>query len=143
MITRQQIVDCARTYIGTPFRHQGRIKGLGLDCVGLPLCVARDLGLSVDWIERYNNYAPFPVDDMVLQECKRNLIEVSVEVMRPGDIICCRVPVPCHVALVSELPPNLGMIHAYDPNRKVVEHDLDFHWRRRIAGVFVFPEVID
>lgn len=44
MIARQAVVDAALAYVGTPFRWQGRDR-LGLDCVGLPAAVARDLGL--------------------------------------------------------------------------------------------------
>lgn len=140
MITRSQIVECARTYLGTPFQHQGRIRGLALDCVGLPICVARDLGID---IPNYVNYDPEPADDTVLRECKKNLREIDETQMKFGDILCLRVPVPCHVAIVTELMGYTSIIHAYSPNMKVVEHVLDIKWRRRIAGVFQFPEVID
>jgi NlpC/P60 family putative phage cell wall peptidase len=142
MITRDDIVACARTYLGTPFQHQGRIRGLSLDCIGLPICVARDLGI-MDLDSLYRNYSPEPSDDTVLRECKKMLREKSIEQMKPGDVLCLKVPVPCHVAMVTMLPPNIGMIHAYSPNDKVVEHDIDFHWRRRIAGVFSFPFLED
>lgn len=138
MITRAQIVACARQYLGTPFQHQGRLRGLALDCIGLPICVARDLGLPVP---NYSNYDPFPTDETVLRECRRNLTEVEPSGMKPGDILCCRVPVPCHVAIVTDIAPDLGMIHAYSPNQMVVEHVIDLHWLRRIAGVFLFPGV--
>lgn len=140
MIKRSAIVACARTYLGTPFKHQGRIRGLALDCVGLPICVARDLGLNVP---DYNNYGAQQIDGQVLRECKKHLIEIDIEAMQPGDVICCRIPIPSHTAIVSDLPPGLGMIHAYASNGKVVEHTIDFHWRKRIAGVFLFPGVED
>lgn len=138
MTTRKQIVEAARRYLGTPFQHQGRLQGIALDCVGLPICIGRDLGLSVP---DYHNYSPEPADDTVLQECKKNLREVSLEEMKPGDILCMRVPVPCHTAIVTELLGQTGIIHAYSGIGKVVEHNLNLQWRRRIAGVFQFPGV--
>ena len=39
------IVKAARTYIGTPFHHRERQPGIALDCVGLLVCVARELGI--------------------------------------------------------------------------------------------------
>lgn len=47
MINPQHIVDEARSWVGTPFRHQARIKGLGVDCVGLLVGVGEVLGLEV------------------------------------------------------------------------------------------------
>lgn len=43
---RAAIIAVSRTWIGTPFVHQGRVKGLGCDCVGIPLCVAEELGAN-------------------------------------------------------------------------------------------------
>ncbi|MFP4004522.1 MAG: hypothetical protein ACLFV8_12150, partial [Alphaproteobacteria bacterium] len=45
----QRIVGIARSYVGTPWRHQGRDRK-GLDCVGLLYLVWCDLGFdpSVD-----------------------------------------------------------------------------------------------
>jgi NlpC/P60 family putative phage cell wall peptidase len=138
---RENIVACARTYLGTPFAHQGRIRGMALDCVGLVICVGNDLSLPVP---NYANYGMQAVDDTVLKRCKEHLQEVPVEQMQPGDILCFRCEhLACHVGIATELMGNPGIIHAYSPNKKVVEHNLDFKWRRRIAGVFRFPNVED
>lgn len=32
---RERILDEARTWVGTPFHHKARIKGVGVDCGGL------------------------------------------------------------------------------------------------------------
>lgn len=39
---RQQIVCSARKRIGTPFKHQGRKAGVGLDCIGLVVDVFKE-----------------------------------------------------------------------------------------------------
>jgi hypothetical protein len=45
MTTRAQVATQARAWIGTPFAHQHRARGVGVDCVGLVIGVARELGL--------------------------------------------------------------------------------------------------
>ncbi|MFQ3664940.1 MAG: hypothetical protein SNJ79_02730 [Sphingomonadaceae bacterium] len=41
---RQRIADAAMTYVGTPFRLQGRSRS-GLDCIGLIVLSLKDAGL--------------------------------------------------------------------------------------------------
>jgi len=138
--------------LGTPFQHQGRLKGISCDCVGLAYCVAAELGLSdrngnkIDANENAN-YASQPTDAFVLEECKRLLVEKTLDQMQEGDVLALKMPtIPCHVAIVSRLyagTPNecFGIIHSYSPARKVVETILDPKTRNRIAGVFKFPGV--
>ena len=45
-ITPETIKTTARKYIGTPFHQQGRIIGVGIDCIGLIISVANDLNIS-------------------------------------------------------------------------------------------------
>ena len=40
---RQGIVDAARRWIGTPYRHQAATLGAGCDCLGLVRGVWRDI----------------------------------------------------------------------------------------------------
>lgn len=146
MPTRKQIVDCSRTYLNTPFRHQGRIKGLGVDCAGFLLCVCQEMNVKGIPFEQYMNYDPYPTDDTVLRECRKNFKEIPVDTIQPGDILCMRSPtVPCHVGLVTDLRPGLGLIHAYSERaiNKVCEHTLEITWRRRITAAFQFPGVTD
>ncbi len=42
-LTRCNAIESARTWVGTPFRHQGRGKS-GIDCVGLVINVGKDIG---------------------------------------------------------------------------------------------------
>jgi len=45
MTIRDEIVRLSRAYIDTPFHHAARLPGVGLDCVGLLVCVARAVGI--------------------------------------------------------------------------------------------------
>lgn len=44
MTTREAVVEEARSYLGTPYRKGGRVKGAGVDCGTLLFCVYRDTG---------------------------------------------------------------------------------------------------
>jgi cell wall-associated NlpC family hydrolase len=43
-MTAAEIIAAARACLGTPFRHQGRLPGIGLDCAGVALHVAQAVG---------------------------------------------------------------------------------------------------
>jgi len=43
---REKIIREARTWIGTPFHHQARVKGAGVDCANLLVAVYCGLGLA-------------------------------------------------------------------------------------------------
>jgi NlpC/P60 family putative phage cell wall peptidase len=145
--TRAQLVSCARGYRGTPFQHQGRLKGAACDCVGLVFCVADDLELqdkNGTPIRRnqYTNYGPQPVDRFVHEECQRMLLEKPITSMQEGDLLTLRLPTwPSHVAIVTDIIGYTGIIHAYSTAGKVVEHILDKKWKNRIEGCFSFPGV--
>jgi hypothetical protein len=147
MTTRKQIVDVARTFVGTPYLHQGRLKGKAMDCVGLPLCIGEELGLldklGVPFKGSDNaNYSAQPLDQAVQEEAERRLIEKPVDQMKDGDIITLCVPtIPCHTAIVSTVNGTTGMIHAYKANGKVVEHIMDEKWYKRIKSAFEYPGV--
>lgn len=149
--TRNEIIEKAREYLDTPFRHQGRRKGIGIDCVGLPLCVGEDLGmidargLAFNRFD-HSNYPAQPIGNMLAEEIAARAIEIPRDRIRPADIVTLRCGrVEMHVAIVSALDGGrLGLIHAYNGGpRCVTEHGLDGTWRARIVKAFRFPEVAD
>ena|SRR5208282_1894848 len=150
-VSRDHIVAVARKYLDTPFAPKGRMLGIGLDCVGLPLMVAGELAL-VDKSGMplnggtYSTYSDQPVGNYVYEMCMKHLVYKPVREMLPGDVLCISVvSAPCHVAIASDDAQGLAcIIHAYSGGaRKVVEHPLDKKWQRRVTGCFKFPEVRD
>ena len=150
MVTRQQIVTEARKWIGTQFRHQGRRRGQGVDCVGLALCIGEDLGLhdvagSPLLRTDYQRYGSQPTTSIVHDECCARLVrkELKNATIQPGDVLTLRVPIlACHVAIVTNLAKGeLGIVHAYAGSKKVVEHTLSEKWLHRIEGFFTFPGI--
>lgn len=45
---REAVCFAARSWIGTPYHHMGRVKGAGVDCAMFPLEVYREAGLIGD-----------------------------------------------------------------------------------------------
>jgi hypothetical protein len=148
-LDRRLIEAKAREYVGTPFHQQGRVKGLGMDCAGIVLCVGEDLGLCYRdgrKIHRfdYKDYGMFPVLDAMQTEADKIFVKKALNEMIPGDILTMRAPfIVHHMAIVSQLKQGLGIIHAYGGVGKIVEHLLDERWAGRIAGVFSYSGVDD
>lgn len=148
-VTRQQVIEKAREYVGTKFADKGRRAGQGLDCVGLVLCVCHDLGLADKngkplTRTLYDDYSSQPAGNFVHLTCHQHLIAKGLTAMRAGDVVTMALPsAPCHVGIVgADNAGNLTLIHSYDGGaRKCVEHLIDHSWRRRIVGCFQIPGV--
>ncbi|WDI32146.1 NlpC/P60 family protein [Hyphococcus flavus] len=138
--SRIQIVDAARSWLGTPYVHQASAKGAGCDCLGLVRGVWRDLygaeperppAYTPDWNERRG-------DETLLAAARRNMTERINKNFEPGDVLVFRVDIygPAkHCGITSSADQ---FIHAY-AGRAVVTSWLNRWWRERIAGVFIFP----
>lgn len=134
------LVAQARRYLGVRFAHQGRSKETGVDCLGLLLCAAEDSGLSVRQYDR-RDYRAFPDTEMLRVQLDHALDRVDT--IQTGDVILFNIEGrPQHLALVSDYPAENvhGVIHAYAPMRKVVEHRLDAMWQQRIEQVYRLPD---
>jgi hypothetical protein len=158
-VSRRDVYLKAREYLGTPFHQQGRLKRVGLDCVGIVLCVGAELGLkykdgrAIGALD-HRDYGLYPVLDEMQEKAKLAFIDCGPRAPIAGDILTLAprgdLPVPRrqapthHMAIVSDLGRGeLGIIHAYGSLGKVAEHILDSRWRRRIAGVFGYEGLSD
>lgn len=134
---REEIVAIARTYLGTPFKHQGRIKGRGVDCIGLVIGIAKEIGI-VDQDFEFTGYRRHPHGTPLLDLLSGYLVEKDPgSSPQPGDILVIRYRVPQHVAIVSRREgETLWMLHTQE---RVVEHRVDTRWSDRIVSIFEFP----
>lgn len=133
MTTRQQIIDAARSYRGVRYHHQGRGRA-GIDCAGLLVCVARDVGIAADGDQVGYSRTP---DGKSLKSALDGF-GVPVEAYQPGDFLLMRFDSqPQHIAIVTDV----GIIHSYLSARRVVEHGLSDDWRARIVQAYAFPGV--
>lgn len=138
MPRRHEIVAEARRWLGTPFIHQGRQLGVGVDCVGVLFGVAWALGLSQF---DFRAYLPRPNTDTMSALLREHLEPIAVADAREGDVLHFVIAGrPQHVGLLTA--PDY-LLHAYQAVGRCVEHRLDDTWRRRIRGAYRYPGVID
>lgn len=137
MIERAEIVAKAREYLGTPFAHQARVKGVGIDCVGLVIGVAQELGLASVEITGYARQ-PDPVAFRALM--REHMVEKTFVERSFGDVLSFAFVSEQHVGIITQLDP-LSVVHCWSKAGKCVEHALDSVWMQRIRGCWSFPEV--
>jgi NlpC/P60 family putative phage cell wall peptidase len=135
-VTRAEFLAELRTWIGTPYRHQGRLKGIGVDCVGLVIGAARECGIADVQVTGYDRRP----DGTLLSRMLEHVSPVAFNEAQPGDVLLFQfATVAMHIGVLSA--PDM-LIHAYMPNRKVVEHRLDDAWLAKVAGAFQVPGVL-
>ena len=139
MITRDDIVAEARSWLGTPFRHQGRIKGVGVDCAGVVIETGRALGLT-DYAEE--GYSKQPNPYRMGHTLDLYLDRIYMSEAQPGDVYWMRFIEPMHLAIATQLDDGRpGLVHAYADRGKCVEHTLNDKWQRRIVRCYRFRGV--
>ncbi|MDH0615334.1 MULTISPECIES: NlpC/P60 family protein [unclassified Agrobacterium] len=140
--TGERVLVLAEGWIGTPYRHQASLKGVGCDCLGLICGIWRDLyghepelppPYAPDWAERGG-------EDRLMAAAKRHFPAVAgLEEARPGDLLLFRWRADAAAKHLGILAGPQHFIHAYE-QAAVVRSALVPGWRRRIAGVFRFPD---
>ena len=131
-----RIVQAARKWVGTKFHHQGRKKNIGVDCIGLWVGVAREIGLSVDDELDYPREPNGGRLELALEEY---LVESELKI---GGVGLFKIKnEPQHVGIFSDYGDDIGLIHAYAQARKVAEHRLDDFWRDKLVRCFEFPMI--
>ncbi len=86
---REAVIAEARTWLGTPWRHMQRLKGVGVDCANLPCAVYEAVGVAPH-IE-----AEYPRQWMIHRKDDRFVEwilnhggrEISATDVQPGDLI--------------------------------------------------------
>ncbi len=156
---RETLVAQARTWLGTDFRHQGRIKKSmrnkgGVDCLGLVIEVARELNLESGVLDKDGKDIPvYKFDDLeysrnsdpqkLLKGFSKACIEISLDEAKAGDVLLFKFEgMPKHLAIITEINSNqITIIHAFLKTGKVVEHIIDDEWKSRISKVYQLRKV--
>jgi cell wall-associated NlpC family hydrolase len=107
---------------------------VGVDCVGLLACAAREAGLRLEDVPA--NYGRIP-DGSLEQYLERYCDRILSMQLELGAVLAFRVYSvrPRHLALLTGLDP-LTMIHAYQGADLVAEHEITEWWRSRLHSVW-------
>lgn len=137
----------ARSWIGTPYRHQASCKGAGTDCLGLLRGIWRSIyggepeavpAYSADWSEPQG-------EERLWEAARRCLIPKAADEPALGDVVLFRMRergVAKHLGVTSALGAEPKFIHAYS-GHGVVESPFSEPWARRVVARFEFPKVGD
>lgn len=136
---RAAVLAEALRWIGTPYRHQGRRRGVGCDCLGLVLGIWREVygrlpadpgAYAPDWAETG--------EDRLLTAACTHCRRLPIGEVRPGDLLLLRwrPHLACkHAGILLDAD---RFIHAYQGTAVTVS-PLVRQWRGRIAAAFRFP----
>jgi NlpC/P60 family putative phage cell wall peptidase len=135
-----RVVHEARSWIDTPYLHQGALKHAGADCLGLIRGVYRAIyasdpetppPYSPDWAEASG-------DEAMAAAARRHLMAIGLDELAAGDVALFRWRDghPAKHAAIIVSPAT--MIHAQS-GAAVCEVSLCRWWRRRLAFAFRFP----
>ncbi len=139
-----ETVSVARTWLGTPYVHQARCRGVGCDCLGLILGIWKDRfgqlpetppGYTQDWSEVSGV-------ERLWDAARQHLVAKDLDHAALGDVVLFRMrdgAVAKHLGLQSSVGADARFIHAYS-RRGVVETRLTEAWVRRLVARFEFPK---
>lgn len=117
-MTRAEIVAASRSYLDVRYRHQGRTRD-GVDCVGLLVAIAHDLGIEIPYSTNYSHKPDLQVfAEGVLLYCDA----IPLADKGAGDVVLFRLPEErWHTGILTDQD---SLLHASARDHKVVEHRL-------------------
>lgn len=139
-MTRADIVQAGRSWIGTPYHHQASLKGVGCDCLGLLRGIYREVvGPEPARAPPYRpDWAEAGGAETLLEAARLHLVEIATADAGAGDVLLFRwrERLPAKHCAILTGPGTL--LHAHD-GAAVAEVPLSSWWRRHLAGAFRFP----
>lgn len=118
-VTREEFVTELRTWLGTPFKMQGRIKGVSVDCAGLLICTAQVLGLTEFDMAGYTR----PRGDLMRKYADEHMDPIGRALIDAADVLLFKWG--RHTTHMAVMTSKDTVIHAHGQNMKVVEHHVD------------------
>lgn len=144
---REQIIQAALEWVGTPYHNHARVKGVGVDCAQLCAGVAYESGrINEEALHNIPNYSP----EWHLHNREEKLIEqlesfgctrVDRSNTKAGDIICFQFGrTTSHLGIMVN---DTQFIHARVDMKEVVINTLNEEWAKRWTFTYQFPGVND
>ena len=145
------LVEAARRWVGTPYRHQHRTRGHAVDCVGLVIGAGLDAGVLRTWSEQawapHSAYGRAPNPEHMGRAIRQflNPIDLDPRATAPDGSVAFmgwREHLPMHLAIMATAADGRRtMIHAYAHIGRVVEHGSDGPWPERVVSWWSYPGI--
>lgn len=119
---RAAVVAAARSFIGTPYRSNAMLKGVGVDCATLIALSFTEAGVKppievTHYSDQWHLHSEEPLYEKAIADNGGRLVDDP----KAGDIaLYFQGKQFAHGAIVTGISP-LRVIHAYAPSRCVVE----------------------
>ncbi len=141
-LTRDDILAEARTWLGVPFKHQGRTHR-GVDCVNLLKQVCVGLGVDdptpdiIDYPRRPSEFMSF------IKYLDDNLIKIKNRELKVGRVVAFKdARFPYHCGILGMREGEFTVIHAAMRHKRVVEElYIQQGWDKKLIGVYEFPSI--
>jgi len=138
MISADDLIENARSWVGVPFLHQGRSR-YGADCLGFIAACLEELGSTtfIDYLPRAYSRTPTPILMKGLQELTR---EIKIE---SAALLTFQWPLqkfPSHAGIFT----GSTIIHCdgMTARGKVVECQYQAPWVARTRSIWALPGVM-
>lgn len=143
---RAEVVAAALSWVGTPYHHLQACRGAGVDCVGLVVGIARELGVFAPaWSPGY--YSP----EWHLHQSQEMLLGridaagwpiVAADYRQPGDVLVFRLAPQQPCSHLGILVDRGELVHAVGTGpRRVIRQRLTGRRLRQLARCYLFPGV--
>ncbi len=121
---RKTLIDEARTWLGTPWKHNQRVKGHGIDCVNFLHEIASVSGIELPAIPK--RYTRNVVGNSISSYLSQVFKPITLAQCQSGDILVFHWGnTGHHVGIVTGTTPCITFIHADNSLGSVVEQNLD------------------
>ena len=139
-ITGKEVCEVAKTYVGTPFHNLGRVKGIGIDCVGIILGVAKELKIKLVIHDEFKFFNRRTRQRPLLDYMDEQFIKI--EKREVGSIVVSwynrNTKEPSHLGIVTEV----GLVHTHGNLGIVIEEHWSPKWTTLISGYYRYPGAI-
>lgn len=138
MTSALEVLLEAKTWINTPYVHQARLKGVGVDCLGVIIGVGKNLALTQ--YDDCNDYGMIPLGNKMkkMLEDHPDLISIEPSKKQIGDIgLFTFSRFPQHLGIISDV----GVIHSSQEMKRCLETQLSANSDMRLIAIYRFAKV--
>lgn len=148
MDQRAAVLEEARLWLGTPYKHQHMLRGVGVDCIGLVWGVGEGAGvLTVDRAvaAQFMGYSRTPNPRRMKLALETFFVPAGDDVL-PGDFAWIAWDaarnLPQHLAILGEKRGKPTLIHADSVQGKCIEHGFTMEWPGLVRSWWRYPGVV-